>query len=75
MLSDVFNEFKSGIILSYGITNSGKTYTIIGNQKRSGLLPRFIDYIFKAKELFTKHGKTGKQQAKELNISYSLAMD
>ena len=49
MLADVYNEFKSGVIFSYGITNSGKTYTIIGNQKEQGILPRFIDYIFRAK--------------------------
>jgi kinesin family protein 20 len=39
MLSDVYNEFKSGVIFSYGVTNSGKTYTIIGNKEKPGLLP------------------------------------
>ena len=50
MLSDVYNEFKSGVIFSYGVTNSGKTYTVIGNKEKPGLLPRFIDYIFQARD-------------------------
>jgi hypothetical protein len=43
MLADVYNEYKSGVIFSYGVTNSGKTHTIIGNQETPGLLPLFID--------------------------------
>ena len=32
MLKDVFTNFKSGVIFSYGVTNAGKTHTIIGNK-------------------------------------------
>lgn len=35
--------------MTYGQTNSGKTYTILGdikNEKNSGILPRTVDYFF-----------------------------
>ncbi len=49
MLKDVFQNFKSGAIFSYGVTNAGKTYTIIGNRQNPGLLAKFIDVIYDIK--------------------------
>lgn len=36
-----FNKFieKSALIFSYGVTNSGKTFTIVGNDEHPGVLP------------------------------------
>jgi hypothetical protein len=35
----IYDIEKSGLIFSYGVTNSGKTFTIVGNDKNPGVLP------------------------------------
>lgn len=35
-------------MLAYGVTNSGKTYTILGTEDEPGLLPVLMERIFKA---------------------------
>lgn len=39
---------QSGLLFTYGVTNSGKTYTIQGGNKpdTAGLLPRTVDVVF-----------------------------
>ena len=41
-------EGQNGLLFAYGVTNSGKTYTIQGGSGRGegGLLPRTLDVIF-----------------------------
>lgn len=39
-------EKSNLLVFSYGITNSGKTYTMQGNTKNPGIIPRSIDLIF-----------------------------
>jgi len=42
-------DFLDGInclVFTYGITNSGKTFTIQGNPKNGGILPRTLDVLF-----------------------------
>ncbi|XP_035674000.1 kinesin-like protein KIF20B isoform X1 [Branchiostoma floridae] len=34
------------LVFTYGVTNSGKTYTIQGNAKDGGILPRTLDVVF-----------------------------
>ena len=41
---------KSGLIFTYGVTNAGKTYTIIGTKENPGLLPRAINSLLEARE-------------------------
>jgi kinesin family protein 20 len=44
-----FQRFISGdnlLIFSYGVTNSGKTFTMQGNRKNPGLIPRTLDCLF-----------------------------
>lgn len=36
----------TGLLFAYGITNSGKTYTINGEPEEAGVLPRSLDVIF-----------------------------
>jgi kinesin family protein 3/17 len=38
---------KGSLVLSYGVTNSGKTYTILGTEEQPGLLPNIISKIEK----------------------------
>lgn len=40
------NSAKDGLIFTYGITGSGKTYTMEGHQSDPGLIYRTIDLIF-----------------------------
>ncbi|XP_064387362.1 kinesin-like protein KIF23 [Halichondria panicea] len=37
---------KNGLLFAYGITNSGKTYTMNGEPDQAGILPRSLDIIF-----------------------------
>ncbi|XP_046857685.1 kinesin-like protein KIF23 [Xenia sp. Carnegie-2017] len=37
---------KNGLIFAYGITGSGKTYTMTGEPSDGGLLPRALDVLF-----------------------------
>nr|XP_022309325.1 kinesin-like protein KIF23 isoform X1 [Crassostrea virginica] len=37
---------KNGLLFTYGITSSGKTYTMTGSPKDQGILPRCLDVLF-----------------------------
>lgn len=37
---------SSGLLFTYGVTGSGKTYTMTGSPGDGGLLPRSLDMIF-----------------------------
>ncbi|XP_067136439.1 kinesin-like protein KIF23 [Centruroides vittatus] len=37
---------KNGLLFTYGITSSGKTYTMTGTPQDGGLLPRCLDTVF-----------------------------
>lgn len=37
---------KNGLLFTYGVTGSGKTYSMIGNQNELGLLQRSLDTLF-----------------------------
>lgn len=39
-----------GLMFAYGITNSGKTYTMTGEPDQPGVLPRSLDVIFNSIE-------------------------
>lgn len=45
-------EGRSGLIFTYGVTNSGKTYTIQGGNQpgTAGILPRTLDVLFNSVE-------------------------
>lgn len=45
LVEDVLNG-KDGLIFTYGITSSGKTYTLTGDYLNPGILPRTLDVIF-----------------------------
>ncbi|ESO95063.1 hypothetical protein LOTGIDRAFT_117487, partial [Lottia gigantea] len=37
---------KNGLLFTYGITSSGKTFTMTGSPKDQGILPRCLDVLF-----------------------------
>ncbi|XP_031556529.1 kinesin-like protein KIF20B [Actinia tenebrosa] len=41
-----FMDGQNCLVFTYGITNSGKTYTIQGTPKDGGILPRTLDVLF-----------------------------
>lgn len=47
-LVDDLLQGQSGLIFTYGVTNSGKSHTVMGNDSPggSGILPRALDVIF-----------------------------
>lgn len=46
VVEDFVKEAKDGLIFTYGITSSGKTYTMEGLKSNPGLIYRTIDFIF-----------------------------
>ena len=50
---------QNGLIFAYGVTNSGKTYTIQGGNKpgTGGILPRTLDVIFNSVEGLQSDGR------------------
>lgn len=42
----IYMYFCTGLLFAYGITNSGKTYTMNGEPEEAGVLPRSLDVIF-----------------------------
>ena len=45
-LVDSLFEGRNCLLFSYGPTNSGKTYTIEGDDANPGVLPRVLDEVF-----------------------------
>ncbi|XP_074593708.1 kinesin-like protein KIF23 [Brevipalpus obovatus] len=45
LIKDLLNG-KNGLLFTYGITSSGKTFTVTGNSQDCGILPRTLDVIF-----------------------------
>ncbi|KAJ6638918.1 Kinesin-like protein KIF23 [Pseudolycoriella hygida] len=38
---------KNGLLFTYGMTSSGKTYTMTGNQENRGIMPRCLESLFR----------------------------
>ncbi|KAG7245405.1 hypothetical protein INR49_010856 [Caranx melampygus] len=45
LVDDLING-KNGLLFTYGVTGSGKTFTMTGSPGQGGLLPRSLDMIF-----------------------------
>ncbi|KAJ8264374.1 hypothetical protein GJAV_G00148420 [Gymnothorax javanicus] len=49
LVKDVL-EGGNSLVFTYGITNAGKTFTFLGTESESGILPRSLDVIFNSIE-------------------------
>jgi len=49
-IEELFSQHKSSLIFVYGITNSGKTYTVNGNEQFPGILQLSLIELFKKYE-------------------------
>jgi len=38
---------RNSLLFTYGVTGSGKTYTMTGNLKHRGIMPRCLDVLFR----------------------------
>lgn len=45
-LIDSLISGKNGLLFTYGVTGSGKTYTMTGEQRDGGIMPRCLDVLF-----------------------------
>lgn len=54
MVCELFSARVNGVIFSYGVTNAGKTHTIIGNKTDPGLLPHLFCYLMEIKDSIIK---------------------
>jgi hypothetical protein len=46
LVSGLLDHGKDGLIFAYGVTNSGKTFTVEGNKANPGLIPLTLERIF-----------------------------
>ena len=46
LLDDLIFNQKSGLVFTYGMTNAGKTYTVIGTPEYPGILPLALKNLF-----------------------------
>lgn len=50
LIDDLIQNHKSGLVFTYGMTNAGKTYTVIGTPDNPGILPQSLKYLLEYKE-------------------------
>jgi hypothetical protein len=46
LVQDLLKRGRDALVFAYGVTNSGKTYTVQGDQDDPGLLPRSLNVLF-----------------------------
>jgi len=46
LVENLLHQGKTGLIFAYGVTNSGKTFTVEGSHNSKGLIPRILEQIF-----------------------------
>ena len=46
LISQLLDKGKDGLIFAYGVTNSGKTFTVEGNSDNPGIIPQTLKRIF-----------------------------
>ncbi|KAG2225957.1 hypothetical protein INT45_006653 [Circinella minor] len=48
---------ENALAFAYGVTNSGKTYSVMGTKQERGILPRTLDVIFNSVEGYISESK------------------
>lgn len=51
LIYDLIFNHKSGLIFTYGMTNAGKTFTVIGTPEKPGILPQALKNLLEYNEL------------------------
>ncbi|DBA01957.1 TPA: hypothetical protein N0F65_006690 [Lagenidium giganteum] len=58
---------RNGLVFAYGVTNSGKTYTISGTDEQPGVLPRALHYVM---ESMQQRKENAQHQIAKVTASY-----
>ncbi len=51
-IEKLFYQGKNALIFTYGVTNAGKSYTMVGSESNPGILPNTMKFLLKMKEDF-----------------------
>ena len=55
MLQKLIKTGKNALVFTYGVTNAGKSFTIVGDDDNPGVLPNTINWLISMKNsLFNK---------------------
>jgi hypothetical protein len=46
LVEDLIKKRKSGLIFTYGMTNAGKTFTVVGSPTSPGILPQSLKFLY-----------------------------
>ncbi|KAI8052930.1 hypothetical protein BDF22DRAFT_493688 [Syncephalis plumigaleata] len=46
LVQDLLKRGRDALVLAYGVTNSGKTFTVQGDRTNPGMLPRSLNTLF-----------------------------
>ena len=57
LLEDLIFNQKSGLVFTYGMTNAGKTYTVIGTPECPGILPLALKNLLEYEEILKMKGQ------------------
>jgi kinesin family protein 20 len=73
LVQDVL-QGQSGLLFTYGVTNSGKTYTVQGGTKEgsAGILPRSLDVIFNSIDGLHGDGKVNNPKCNTTCPNHSI---
>ena len=72
VLNMVGNERDSAVVMTYGITSSGKTYTMEGTASQPGLIVRSVQLLFAQLEAAAAQGKDTDNSDSQLTVRVSL---
>lgn len=45
VLEKLLKEGKNALIFTYGVTNAGKSFTLVGDKKNPGILPNTMTWL------------------------------
>lgn len=58
MLQKLIKTGKNALVFTYGVTNAGKSFTIVGDTKNPGVLPNTINWLLSMKNTLLNKVKT-----------------
>ena len=74
-VEELFSDHKSSLIFVYGITNSGKTYTVIGNEEYPGILQLSLKELFDKYQNYKKNNNLCQLTCTYIEIYNEVAYD
>lgn len=65
VLRKLLQEGKNALIFTYGVTNAGKSHTIVGDDERPGILPNTINWLLQMKKILKTKQMTNSCQTSQ----------